>query len=114
MHRIDLGSRARPHTHELDLVDRFGQRAAVDEVQEHLQQQDETRATGVDHPGLGQHGQELGRGGERFLGRGSGGTGHSHQIGAVRRGRGRRFGRRAHHREDRALDRLHHRAVGGR
>ena len=98
----------------LDL-DRLGHRPAVGHVEQHVEQQQEPGAAGVDHPGLGQHRQHLGGAGERVGALGAGGVEHR------RRGRRRPSAAAtaasdglAHHGEDRALDRPHHRLVGRR
>ena len=85
----------------------FGQRSIVDDMEGGIEEQQETRATGVDHPRVGQHLQQ---------GRGAGQRRHSLRCGP-RRGPPTRsaplvgggdggLARFAHHGEDRALDRV--------
>ena len=94
---------------------RLGDRPPVDHVQHGVEQQQEPGAAGVDHAGLGQDGQELGRLVERHLAGVAGGLEHGDQAGVAvvgHEGLGR-LGGLAHDREDRALDRPHDRLVGG-
>ena len=92
---------------------RLGHAAAVDDVEEDVEEQQEAGAPGVDDAGLGQHRQHLGRALERVGALGPGGFEHADEVGpALGRGRGR-LGRLADDGEDGALDRAHHGAVGG-
>ena len=79
-----------------------------------VEQQEEPGAAGVDDAGLGEHGQHLGRAGQGVGAAVAGGVEHRRRGRRLRRRRRGRLGRLPHDGEDRALDRLHHRAVGRR
>lgn len=77
-----------------------------------VEQQHEARPAGVDHPGLGQHGEELGRSGQ---GVGGAAMGRIHHVDQRRTGSDRRsgrFGRSVGDGQDGPLDRAHHRLAG--
>jgi hypothetical protein len=90
---------------------RVGQRPAVDDVQGRVEQQEHAGATGVDDAGLLQHGEQVGRAGERIASRGAGGVEHLDQRAALGGASLCGLGRLAHDGEDRALDRAQHRLV---
>ena len=77
-----------------------------------VEQQQEAGAAGVDHPGVAQDRQQVGRAGQRLA---SGVAGRPQHVGQVAAGVGRgarRLGGLAHDGEDRALDGRQHGLVG--
>ncbi len=92
----------------------LGHLAAVGDVEGDVEEEQEPGPTGIDDPGLGQHRKHLRGPGEGVVGPVAGGLEHRDQVAAAGGGVARRLGRLAHDREDGALDRLHHGAVGGR
>ena len=90
----------------------LGHRTAVDHREGRVDEQEQARAAGVDHARLGQHGQQLGRAGQRVGPGGASAVEHAHQRVTPLGGGGGTRRRLADHREDGALDRTHHRAVG--
>ena len=90
----------------------LGQWRAVDDVQRRVEQQQVAGTAGVDHTGVLEHREQLGRAVERLLAGRTGGAQHLDQRCPVGRGRLGRLGRLAHDGEDRALDRSQHRLVG--
>ena len=82
------------------------QRLAVDDVQGGVEQQQEAGATGVDHPGVLEHRQQLRRVVERRAPAVTGGPEDVAQRAAGVGGAAGRFGGLPHDGEDRALDRV--------
>jgi hypothetical protein len=82
-------------------------------VQQRVEEQHEPRSAGVDHPALGEHREQFGGAAERVGGLGPGGIEGLDERPAAVGSRRSRLGGLAHHGEDRALDRSHHRLVGG-
>ena len=73
---------------------RFGDGPAVGEVEEHVEQQEEAGAAGVDHAGVGEHGQQLGGALEGLAATRTGGIEHRDQGRAPPRRAARRGGTR--------------------
>ena len=92
-------------------VRRLGQRPTVDDVQHGVEEEHESGAAGVDHARRGQHRQQLGRALQGLPRRHDRAVQDLHQGLVARRHRGRR--RFPHDGEDRALDGVHDRLVGG-
>ena len=84
------------------------QRAAVQHEQERIEEEEETGASGVDHAGLGQHRQHLGRAGQRLGRPDPGRLDHAHQPVSPSDATRRPVGGGAGHGEDGALHRAHH------
>jgi hypothetical protein len=93
-------------------VGRLGHGAAVDDVEQRVDEQEEAGAAGVDHAGVLQDRQQFGGAGEAGPPTGDGRLEHVEQRPVLGRPGGRRLGRLAGDGEDGALDRLHHGAVG--
>ncbi len=87
---------------------RLGQGPAVEHQEEGIEQEEVPAAARIDHPGLGQDGQHVGRAGQGVGRLTKGALHHAHQAGPVPRSDRRRVG----HRQDRPLDRAHHRPPG--
>ena len=64
-----------------------GHRAVGHDVEARVEQQLEAAPAGVDHPGVAQHRQEVGRAGDRVARRGRGPLEHVDEGGLARRGR---------------------------
>ena len=90
----------------------LGDRATVDDLQQRGEQQRESFAARVDDPGVAQRGKQLRRVFDRFAGCLERALEHGHER-RVAVERFDRLGRGARDREDRALDRAHHRLVRG-
>jgi hypothetical protein len=93
-------------------LDGFGDRATVGDVEEHVEQQQEAGATGVDHACVLEDREHLGRPLEGIGAPGAGGVQDRDEVGPALGRCHRGLRRLAHHREDRALDRSHDGLVG--
>ena len=91
---------------------RLGQRSAVGDGQDGIEEEHVAAGAGVDDARFGQDGQQVGRPGQRVASPFPGRLSDRQQVGTHVGGDHRRLGRLADHREDRALDRLSDGAVG--